>query len=122
APCNQRVAYLFRSLLRRLAAEAVDHLEVLAREPDGPHYYWATGTHWNRIGYLRAAWQLRRALDPESGPLEIAAAGGGTEERETNLSRLVLGSPLTEAGPLAPHEVEEAVLGTPIRGTEGAVV
>src|SRR5690606_32304466 len=77
---------------------------------------------WNRVGYLRAVWQLRQALEPGVGPLEIAAGGEWTEKKETDLPRLAVGRHTTEVGPRAPQEIEALVLGTPIGGTEGALV
>ena len=122
APCNGEAAILFRDIVKQLAPTVVDHLEVLARSKDGPQYYWATDTHWNRVGYLRAVWQLRQALEPGVGPLEIAAGGEWTEKKETDLPRLAVGRHTTEVGPRAPQEIEALVLGTPIGGTEGALV
>ncbi len=122
APCRLATATLFRETLRRLAPQVVDHLEALSREPDGPQYYWATDTHWNRVGYLRAMWQLRQALDGTTGTLEIVADEAASEVRTTDLPRLAVGRNATEAGPAAPTEVEKLVLGTPIGGTQGAVV
>lgn len=122
APCRLETAALFRQTLRRLAPQVIDHFEVLSREPDGPQYYWATDTHWNRVGYLRAMWQLRQALDGSAGTLRIVADEAAREVRTTDLPRLAIGRDATEAGPAAPTSVERLVLGTPIGGTQGAVV
>src|SRR5690606_25538221 len=122
APCRLATATLFRETLRRLAPQVVDHLEALSRGPDGPQDCWATDTHWSRVGYLRAMWQLRQALDGTTGALEIVADEAASEVRTTDLPRLAVGRNATEAGPAAPTEVEKLVLGTPIGGTQGAVV